>query len=355
MESIEDPHNILGMGSILADDDEDINIDDIEKSISTGETFTSTSQSVDLAEQYGKDLESMSRLTGTNTSSTIKDPFAGSGPGLIDGLDEGQSSSSLDNIFIGSPTKKSTPVTNDEYTIHVDEGLDNTAIHSSSSNYVSSSYSSDWSSSKPRDTQLQQMTAEERKQSHLNKVFSDMDVINDDMKFVEEEEKEDDIARMLEQIDLLRTNLTSEGVDLTRIQEVDQTNTRKEIRGVLRILQIKNDRLRYCDMFEEGILAAAYALESVFDGKKEYFGTKIDLVGWSDTVKVKLHRMRYDTSSFVSNIMKGYNIGHGWRIVFELLPSLFLYSRDRRLRSRDNLISDRSYTDAIIELQQNRN
>ena len=137
---------------------------------------------------------------------------------------------------------------------------------------------------------------------------------------------------------------------MDRIPDIDADSSRKEAKGVLKILQIKNDRLRYCDMFEEGILACAYGLESVFDGKKEWFGTKIDLVGYSDTVKVKLRRMRYDTSSFVSGVMQGYAIGHGWRIIFELLPSLFLYSRDRRLRTNDNLVSDASYKDAIRDL-----
>jgi hypothetical protein len=74
------------------------------------------------------------------------------------------------------------------------------------------------------------------------------------------------------------------------------------------------------------------------------------LVGYSETVKIKLKRMRYSTSSFVADTMKGYSINHGWRILMELLPSLFLYSRDRRLHENDNLISDSSYKDAIRDL-----
>ena len=195
------------------------------------------------------------------------------------------------------------------------------------------------------------MTEEERNQSHIDEVIGKLPVANDeDDKLIRLEEEEDEMARLLEQIDLLMTNLKAEGIDLERIPTVDNNSSKKEARSVLKILQIKNDRLRYCDMFEEAILAGAYGLESIFDGKKEWFGTKIDLVGWPETVKVKLRRMRYDTSSFVSDVMKGYNIGHGWRIIFELLPSLFLYSRDRRLRTSDNLMSDESYKNAIRDL-----
>ena len=91
-------------------------------------------------------------------------------------------------------------------------------------------------------------------------------------------------------------------------------------------------------------------MESVFDGEREVFGSKIDLTGYSDTVKVKLRRMRYDTSTFVSNMMKGYNIGSGWRIVLELIPSLFLYSRDRKLTAKDSLMTDASYKKAMQTL-----
>jgi hypothetical protein len=91
-------------------------------------------------------------------------------------------------------------------------------------------------------------------------------------------------------------------------------------------------------------------MESVFDGQREVFGSKIDLTGYSDTVKVKLRRMRYDTSTFVSNMMKGYNIGSGWRIVLELIPSLFLYSRDRKLTAKDSLMTDESYKKAMQNL-----
>jgi hypothetical protein len=98
-------------------------------------------------------------------------------------------------------------------------------------------------------------------------------------------------------------------------------------------------------------LAMAYGLENVFDGKREVLGSKIDLTGYSDTVKVKLRRMRYDTSNFVSGIMQGYNISSGWRIMLELVPSLFLYSRNRRLTGKDNLISDENYKKAMQDLQ----
>lgn len=228
--------------------------------------------------------------------------------------------------------------------------MDSTDDESDSESENDTSQLAKWSPSNPEDTQLEAMTIEDKKQRHINKVLGNMERVDDDSTFINQEEEDDEVARNLEQIDLLKTNLINEGIDLSRVQDVNHNSPRKEIKSVLRILQIKNDRLRYCDMFEEIILSMAYGMESIFDGKNEYFGSKIDLVGWPESVKVKLHRMRYNTSSFVGDIMKGYNVGHGWRILLELLPSLLLYSRDR-VKNNDNLISDNKYRDALIALQ----
>jgi hypothetical protein len=235
-----------------------------------------------------------------------------------------------------------------------EDGLDDaTQQDTNESYYPSSSSRPSWNPYKPEDEQLNRMTNEERKQNHVNKVLGTMERNNDDAPFIQKEDEEDEMASIMEQIDLIRSNLESEGVDLSRIPDVNSATSKKEARAVLRILQIKNDRLRYCDFFEEGILAVAYGMEGVFNGQREILGSKIDLTGYSDTVKVKLKRMRYDTSNFVSGIMQGYNISSGWRIMLELIPSLFLYSRNRRLTAtaKDNLISDESYKKAMQDLQ----
>ena len=324
MEGIDDPKNIIGMADILADDNEDIDLDEIERSISKNTFVKKEDDIVDLADQYTKEIEDISKHFDTDNKQEYKSSTSYSYTNIQDRYDSNET---------GNP-----PVLE---VIDEDEDEDDEIIKPNKS----------WSPSSPNDRQLYSMTNEEKKQSHISSVLKNVETPQDDIDFIEEEEEEDERARLFEQIDLLKSNLESEGINLERIPNVNNSTSKKEARSILKILQIKNDRLRYCDMFEEGILAVAYGLETVFDGKKEWFGTKIDLVGWPETVKVKLRRMRYDTSSFVSDVMKGYNAGHGWRIIFELLPSLFLYSRDRRLRSNDNLISDSAYKNALNDLQ----
>ena len=325
MENPNDPHNIIGMADILADDEEDLDIDDIEKSIISGITLKKDDKPVDIAKEYDAELEQLGKQFNIGS-------FNSKVPMLNDD-DEDVSSWAP---FKSSDVPDKTAAEDDDEPSQ-EQAAPQFSQHSS------------WSATRPLDSQLNQMTNEERKQRHINNVLGRMDK-DEDTVFINEEDEEDEMAKIMEQIDQLKTTLESEGVDLSRIPETGAHTTKKEAKAVLRVLQIKNDRLRYCDMFEEGILACAYGLESMFDGKKVWFGSQIDLTGWSDTVKVKLRRMRYDTSTFVSEIVKGYQISSGWRILFELLPSLFLYSRDRRIRANDNLISDDKYKTAINEL-----
>jgi hypothetical protein len=332
MDSINDPRNIIGMASIIGDPDDEFDPDEIEKSIIQGTSMFKKQENIDLAKEYDKELNELSRhykISNMNKPSSFNNP------------------SSMDDLVIDLDDQ----VGYQSADLDVDTGADamdddQPALDNTSPMGVDSS----WSSSRPIDTQLGQMTIEERKQKHINSVLGNIDKVDDDANFLQAEEEEDEMAKILEQIDLLKSNLENEGIDLSRIQAVNTNTSKKEAKAVLKILQIKNDRLRYCDMFEEGILACAYALENVFDGKKVWFGSQIDLTGWSETVKVKLRRMRYDTSTFISDVVKGYSIGSGWRILFELLPSLFLYSRDRRLRSNDTLISQEKYKDALRDL-----
>lgn len=359
------------MAELYADEDEDLDIDAIEKSITTGiSAKRKEAQPVDIAKEYSKEIDDLGRRF--NIGSVKSKPSS-----LLATEDEPEDNRSIDDLLNWTPYQKpntikapvkiagressgqSAPPPSSTYKapynlVDEDEEEDEDASDANpaaqSSYYPNPAARPAWSANIPQDEQLSRMTDEERKQSHLTKVLGSLDRNRDDSEFLQQEDEEDEMAKIVEQIDLLRTNLENEGVNLERIPEVNTGTSKKEARSILKILQIKNDRLRYCDFFEEGILAVAYGLEGVFNGNREIFGSKIDLTGYSDTVKVKLRRMRYDTSNFVSSVMQGYNISSGWRIVLELIPSLFLYSRDRRLKANDNLISDDAYKKAMQDL-----
>ena len=202
---------------------------------------------------------------------------------------------------------------------------------------------------KPRpNSYMERVTEEQKKQRILRHV---LDGVEDQKFSVEKEKEEDDKAILLEQIDMLITNLKDEGIDVSRVPEVDNSSPIEDIENVHKILRLKNDRNRYCSFSEECILAGSHTLEWLFDGKKQYIGRRPDLRGWSATVNIKLRRMRYDTSTFVSEVMQDYNLGHGTRILFELLPSLFLYSKMKKSQYADNLITSDEMNSAIDRIR----
>ncbi len=178
---------------------------------------------------------------------------------------------------------------------------------------------------------------------------------NDQDKELEEiiaKEQEKDLKSMLiAQYDLLKTSLTEEQVDLSRVPAVTESSSLSVINAALRMLRYKNDLRRYVSIGEDIILFMSYGLESAFDGQTNYFGTKPDLRGWSDSVKPRIKRMRADTSQVVSNLMNQFNFGSLTRMMLELVPSAFLYSRTKGEQTK-GAVSDTEWRDSIHKLDQ---
>jgi flagellar biosynthesis protein FlhF len=136
-------------------------------------------------------------------------------------------------------------------------------------------------------------------QNHVN----NNNYLHDDQisKAIQDEEKK---IRLLEKIEILKEDLNRDGVNLNKIKNVDYNSPLDDIDQVYRILLIKNNRDRYRELAEDVILTISNSLERVFDGENEYFGMQPDLTGYSDTVRVKLRRLRYETSTIAGNVME---------------------------------------------------
>lgn len=312
---IGDPSNITGLSDIIPCDT-NIDLSKIEKNIIAGNgTSDDEYNDPSSADQYKKELEEMGRIMGIDLN---EEKYTD--PDLENDEDDDREESQ----------EESRPDIDELY----ERVNENPAYIRGDSN--------------THDSYRRQITAEQKKQRILKHVLADLD----DGKFsVEKEKEEDDKAVLLEQISSLLTNLEDDGIDVSRIPEVTSSSSFKEILDVHKILRLKNDRNRYCTFAEEMILAGSHTLELAFNGRRSYFGKKPDLTGWSATVNTKLRRMRYDTSTFVSDVMQEYNLSHGTRIVFELLPSLFLYGRMRKSQHKDNLISSDEMNDAMSRIR----
>jgi hypothetical protein len=303
--NLDDPKNIAGLSSLLRDDDLESNMDlaELEKEIANGAHNIIQQNDINVADEYKKEMNRLSRNFDIPTYKEEMQP---------------------EPIQIPTMSSYNSPRHNNN-----------------------SSNNNNWQNIE--DNQLKNMTIEEQKQDKLNHVLRDIDERGVEFN-IDKEREDDDKSSLLEQIDMLKITLEDDGIDISNVPQIGKSSNMKDIQNIYKILRLKNDRNRYCSFAEELILSGAYGLEYLFDGKKDWWGRKPDLTDWSSTVKVKLRRLRYETSTFVSEVMHEYNLSPGFRLALELVPSMFLYSRSRRISQTDNLVNDNQYKDAISNL-----
>ncbi len=317
--TLHDPKNLAGLSNLVNVDDDMINISSIEKDIISG-TEMINEKKFDAATAF---KEEMSKMRNNINTISVASPVM-------------ETMNPIGEEHIPTSTGYSYPL-DDDVKASAPAWTDQT-----SPNHMP------WNSGAPSDPQLSSMTTEQKKQSQIEHVMQDIDTI--EMGEIDKEREEDDKANLLEQISTLRSTLEDDGVDISRMEEVDHRSSTDQIKLVYKALRLKNDGNRYRSFAEELILAGAHGMEYLFDGEKEWFGKKPDLVGWSDTVKVKLRRMRYETTTFVKEVMQEYNISPGFRIALELIPSMFLYTRSRKIGQNDSIVSDDQFKGAISKM-----
>lgn len=309
---INDPKNIVGISALMADDLPDQELIDLEREIINGASAIEKEEE-DIVEQYKYEMEKISNEFGLGGDDAM-------------------------NSFYDPPTSSKT---GDIYSAN--KNID------SNKNYGGSG---EKSKSFIEDDQLNFMTNEQKKQNYVDEALHDIEnEVDESLEFdIDKEKDEDDKNQMLEQIDMLRDTLEDDGINLSTVPIVTKNNSLADITNIYKILRLKSDRNRYCSFAEELILAGAYGFEYFFDGKKDYFGRKPDLVGWSSTVRIKLRRCRFQTSTLVKDMMQNYNMGPGLQLFLELIPSMFLYSRAKSASNASNANDDASYNAAISNL-----
>ncbi len=306
---IQDPSSLLGFSGLIDTDDNDIDLAALEQEVSGVPAPTENIMSFD------NEIDKLNNKKSTlmEDKYPAKSVFNPSGN---------------DDFFTEAPTKRVTVLASE------------------------SSSSDDSSDEEPinfKDKRFNRRTDDQRKTQIANRALSGIAEVKE---FDLQRENEDDEKIMLlEEIDMLLEILDEEGVDISRVTKPDAKMSLDEIMKIRQHLRLKNDRNRSRSFAEESFLAVAHGLETLFDGKKQYFGRSPDLTDWSATVNIKLRRMRFDTSSFVNNIMRSYNFGPATRIALELIPSMFLYSRMKKKQHGDDLFSSSEMNSAMDRLR----
>lgn len=189
-----------------------------------------------------------------------------------------------------------------------------------------------------KDDTVINITDEHSKKAKIMEVFGDMRKDNKTGFSMNAERTRDAKSNKIEQICNVVSSLEEEGIDIKGFTIPSVESTMDEIDSVLNLVNMKMNRTRYSSLFEEIVIGGAEFMESKLDGTRSIppFNWKPDYTGYSNTVSVKLHRMRYETSKLVGNSMEKLNIGSTTRILMELLPSLLLYPKTNSNRRREN-------------------
>jgi len=229
---------------------------------------------------------------------------------------------------------------NDDDVSEIDELINLSSNNSNNNSLYNSNYN------KPYDTNSfsYKLTQEQKNQKLVDNVLSvKSDANYDNLNFnIDDENREDLKVSLLEKIDNLMEELEDDGISLDKIPRVDYNTDLEKIEYVTKLLMLKSNRNRYASLGEEFILAMASGLEMICNGERDILGLKPDLQGYSDVVKVKLRRLRNETSQVVGNVVEKYEISPLTTLLIELIPSLFLHSKRRKNQVYDNLYNDLS-------------
>ena len=240
--------------------------------------------------------------------------------------------------------------TSSRVTINVNENDDDVNLHDTKEDSEKNDSDDNDSNSDKYDSSsfAYKLTEEQQNQKFVDNVlntssYSNSNNNNNNYNYnIEDENREDLKLTLLEKIDNLTEELEDEGMSLDKIPKVDYTSNLDQIEYVAKLLMLKANRNRYASLGEEFILALASGLEMLCNGDREFLGIRPDLNGYSDVVKVKLRRLRNETSQVVGNVVEKYEISPVTTLLIELIPSLFLHSKRRKNQSYDNLYNDLS-------------
>ena len=189
---------------------------------------------------------------------------------------------------------------------------------------------------KYKDEQRQAIEYAHEKRKHVNDVMNSFNE-EDQSDFIELEKKaeEDNKYIWLDEIDLLKESIKGYGVKLEHIPEVDVHNTPEDIYNVYQLLLYKYNSVSNWGMVEEMIEMGADAVEWLFDGKRDIFGSRPNADGFKRNTKLKLRKLRYKSAKSISNTVSKSSSSLATVLAWDLIPSLLFQIRTNSKKQDD--------------------
>lgn len=180
-------------------------------------------------------------------------------------------------------------------------------------------------------------TDEQKKVDQIETMFQSFPVDSKMQDLLQDDADEDELIRLKENIEGLKQTLIEEQISYDNIAYVNDLTSVSKARKVERAMQVRLDNLRLREMIEEVALTLCSGVEEVCNGENEILGGKPDLRGYSNTLKLKLRRMRGKTTYAVSQVLQNSNMPWWLTLLLDIGPSLFLFARDKQNMHRNML------------------
>lgn len=141
------------------------------------------------------------------------------------------------------------------------------------------------------------------------------------------EEFEDEKADIIYEIDKMIDDLKDAQEDVSKLPVVTEENKLSEVKAAYKKIKRRYDNLRYSNVGGQIIMGACQVLETVFNGRRNLFGYRPSLKGWTNKfVRGEMRSLKRESANLVSEKIESYGFTEFSKIMITLVPGMLVYA-----------------------------
>jgi len=141
------------------------------------------------------------------------------------------------------------------------------------------------------------------------------------------EEFDDEKAEIIYEIEKMMDDLRDAEEDVSKLPTVTEDNKLSEVKAAYKKVKRRFDNLRYSNVGGHIIMGACQVLETVFNGRRNLFGYRPTLKGWTDKfVRGEMRSLKRESANMVSEKIESYGFTEFSKIMITLVPGMIVYA-----------------------------
>jgi len=145
------------------------------------------------------------------------------------------------------------------------------------------------------------------------------------------DEFDDEKDILIDDIETMLEVLNDAQFDISKLPVVTEKNKLSEIKAAHKKIKRKHDKLTYSELGGHIIMGVCHTLETVFNGRRNLFGYRPSLQGWTEKlVRGSLPRMKRESANLVSEKIESYGFTEFSKIMITLVPGMLVYAATSR-------------------------